>query len=191
MLRGAQPVVVQLRGPGWLLVPNMPPPRRVPAQGPTEEVPWAWGHLHTQLHTSTWAWMRPMSCSNSSRFCLSLCMLARSFPQSRAWTRVAWGGRRRYYQPFLQLLPHCRGVAGHRVSVWEASTQPDSLPRALRGLEQAAGPDHRSLPSVREEGSQERLGAGVSLAVATSTGVLLPRAWSHLTLVPLQGTEVG
>lgn len=151
MLRGAQPVVVQLSGPGWPSVPSTSPPRRVPAQGPTEEVPWAWGHLHTQLHTSTWAWTRPISCSNSLCFRLSLCMLSRSFPQSRAWTRVAWGGRGRYYQPFLQLLPHCRGVAGHRVSVWEASTQPDSLPRALRGhsVEQAVGPDHRSLPSVR------------------------------------------
>lgn len=39
MLRGAQPMVVQLSGPGWPSVPSTPPPRRMPAQGPTEEVP--------------------------------------------------------------------------------------------------------------------------------------------------------
>ena len=97
-----------------------------------------------QLHTSTWAWRRPISCSSSLCFCFSLCTLSRSFPQSRAWTRAAWGGRGRYYWSLLQLLPSGRGVAGHSVSVWKASSQPDSLLSAWHGLEQAAGPDQVS-----------------------------------------------
>ena len=71
-------------------------------QGPLDAVPWAWAHSPTpQLHTSTWAWRRPVSCSSILCFCFSLCTLSRSFPQSRAWTRAAWGGRGCYWQPLL------------------------------------------------------------------------------------------
>lgn len=85
-----------------------------------------WAHLHAPPHPSTRAWMRPGSCSNLSRLHGSLCT------QPRAWTRLAGGmGTRRLglsaAPPSLQRAHRLQGFG------WKSSTQPDSLPRALRG----------------------------------------------------------
>lgn len=81
----------------WLALKVLKPPCPLPActESPTGGT-LGLGPLHTQRHTSTWAWMRPISCSNFLCFCSSLCTPSRSFPQSRGWTRAAWGGMGRY-----------------------------------------------------------------------------------------------
>lgn len=114
----------------------------MPAQGPSEEVlparPAA--HLHPGLDEDQFLLQLPMS-PYQPLHALQIFPMAQGLDQSglgRNGVLLAW--------PLLQLVRHCRGTTSHRDSVWKASTRPSSLSRALRGLEQGADPDQRSLP---------------------------------------------
>lgn len=112
-------------------------------RGPTEEEPGP---------TSTWAWARPISYSNSSCFHSSL------GTQPRAWTRPAGrngeGAAWPFSSPFLT-------AEGSVAAGFLGRNQAPSLipfPGPSAGLERGAGPDQRPLTFVKEEGSEERLG---------------------------------
>lgn len=60
---------------------------------------------------------------------------------------------------------------------------------SLEGPEPGACPDQRPLPSVKEEGSEESLGVGMSSEAVICICEVLSHAWSPSTLMPLGATE--
>lgn len=155
----------------------------MPLRGPTEEAPWALARLHTWLHTSTCAWMRPICCSNSLCLRSSLCTLSRSFPWSGPWIKAAWRGAG-HYRPGLGSSSGLITQGPQWLGFCAEGAQPDALPRALSGLGQGAGPDQRSLPSVQEDDSQRNLGLESLHLCGASTDTVSFDS-------PFRGTEPG
>lgn len=92
-----------------------------------------------------------MSRSNSLCFRICLCTLSRSFPRSRAWTRAAWERMRHYW---LRLCPRSSLTAEESPATGFCvrSTYPHLIPFPMPPT------NHRLLPFVKEEDSQESLG---------------------------------